>query len=144
VYSYTIITMNANKTMSWLHHRMPAILETEEQVLGWLNATAETDSKELLSILKPATLLQYYPVDPKVGNSRCRDTDCMQPTTEKKKGGMDKFVTKTVKPDPDPDTKKLKREHDDDDGEDKVEFDDDDDEKGDGPADAEKKPKVEK
>jgi len=138
VYSYTIITMNANKTMSWLHDRMPAVLETEAQVLGWLNATVETDSKELLSILKPATQLQFYPVDPKVGNSKCRDNDCMQPM-EKKQGGMDKFVKKTKKPD----TKKLKREHDDeDDVDDNGTFDDSDEE--DGPTDAEKKPKVEK
>ncbi len=33
VYSYTIITMESNKTLSWLHDRMPAILETENQVL---------------------------------------------------------------------------------------------------------------
>lgn len=32
IYSYSIITFESSKIMSWLHHRMPAILETEQQV----------------------------------------------------------------------------------------------------------------
>lgn len=32
IYSYSIITMEANESLSWLHHRMPAILDNEEQV----------------------------------------------------------------------------------------------------------------
>lgn len=32
MYSYSVITFESSKIMSWLHHRMPAILETEEQV----------------------------------------------------------------------------------------------------------------
>ena len=32
IYSYSVITFESSKKMSWLHHRMPAILETEEQV----------------------------------------------------------------------------------------------------------------
>lgn len=32
IYSYSVITFESSKIMSWLHHRMPAILETEEQV----------------------------------------------------------------------------------------------------------------
>lgn len=32
IYSYSIITFESSKIMRWLHHRMPAILETEEQL----------------------------------------------------------------------------------------------------------------
>lgn len=32
VYSYSIITYQSTKLISWLHHRMPAILETDQQV----------------------------------------------------------------------------------------------------------------
>lgn len=32
IYSYSIITFESSKIMSWLHYRMPAILETEEQL----------------------------------------------------------------------------------------------------------------
>jgi len=31
-HSYSIITMESNETMSWIHHRMPAILDTEEKI----------------------------------------------------------------------------------------------------------------
>lgn len=32
LYSYSIITMESNDTLGWLHHRMPAILESEDDV----------------------------------------------------------------------------------------------------------------
>lgn len=32
VWSYTIITVEAAQSIKWLHNRMPAILETEEEV----------------------------------------------------------------------------------------------------------------
>ncbi|CAH2054547.1 unnamed protein product, partial [Iphiclides podalirius] len=32
MYSYSIITMDSNSTLDWLHHRMPAILNTEMQI----------------------------------------------------------------------------------------------------------------
>ncbi|XP_069698023.1 abasic site processing protein HMCES [Periplaneta americana] len=30
IYSYTVITLESNDTLSWLHHRMPAILEGDQ------------------------------------------------------------------------------------------------------------------
>ena len=33
IYNYSVITMDSSETISWLHHRMPAILETEEDAL---------------------------------------------------------------------------------------------------------------
>lgn len=32
MYSYSVITFESSEIMSWMHHRMPAILETNEQV----------------------------------------------------------------------------------------------------------------
>jgi len=32
MYSYSIITFQSSKIMSWMHYRMPAILETEQQM----------------------------------------------------------------------------------------------------------------
>lgn len=32
IYSYSIITFESNEKLSWLHHRSPAILETDQQV----------------------------------------------------------------------------------------------------------------
>lgn len=32
IYSYSVITMESNSTLNWLHHRMPAILDNQEQI----------------------------------------------------------------------------------------------------------------
>lgn len=32
IYSYSVITMESNNTLGWMHHRMPAILDSEEQI----------------------------------------------------------------------------------------------------------------
>lgn len=32
LYSYSIITMESNDTMKFIHHRMPAFLETDTQI----------------------------------------------------------------------------------------------------------------
>jgi len=79
VYSYTVITMESNETLSWLHDRMPAILETPEEVEAWLNVTTETNITDLIGLLKPATKLEWYKVSTKVNNARCHDMDCSQP-----------------------------------------------------------------
>jgi putative SOS response-associated peptidase YedK len=50
--SYTVITTNASKQLSWLHDRMPVILETDEDVDRWLNC--ENYSFDQVSyVLKP-------------------------------------------------------------------------------------------
>ena len=40
LYSYTIVTVPADKTLTWLHDRMPAILRTPEEAAAWLDAEA--------------------------------------------------------------------------------------------------------
>lgn len=37
IYSYSVITMESNSTLDWLHHRMPAILDKEQiEACRWL------------------------------------------------------------------------------------------------------------
>jgi hypothetical protein len=38
LYSYTIVTVPADKTLTWLHDRMPAILRTPEEAAAWLDS----------------------------------------------------------------------------------------------------------
>lgn len=38
LYSYTIVTVPADKTLTWLHDRMPAILRTSEEAAAWLDS----------------------------------------------------------------------------------------------------------
>ncbi|XP_067619980.1 abasic site processing protein HMCES [Eurosta solidaginis] len=78
MFSYSIITFESSKIMSWLHHRMPAILETEHQVNDWLDFKRVTDN-EALATLRPASKLQWYRVSNLVNNSRNKSEQCNKP-----------------------------------------------------------------
>ncbi|XP_075146400.1 abasic site processing protein HMCES [Haematobia irritans] len=78
IYSYTIITFESSKIMSWLHHRMPAILETEEQLNTWLDFKNVTD-EQALATLRPCTQLEWHQVSNLVNNSRNKSEKCNKP-----------------------------------------------------------------
>ncbi|MCJ1468347.1 hypothetical protein MMC07_006975 [Pseudocyphellaria aurata] len=68
-YTYTIITTDSNKQLSFLHDRMPVILENGSvQIRNWLDPSQYQWSKELQSLLKPfGGELECYPVSKEVG-----------------------------------------------------------------------------
>lgn len=68
-YTYTIITTDSNKQLSFLHDRMPVILENgSNQIRTWLDPSRSEWSKELQSLLKPFEgELNCYPVSKDVG-----------------------------------------------------------------------------
>ena len=68
-YTYTIITTDSNPQLSFLHDRMPVILENgSDQLRTWLDPGRSEWSKELQSLLKPfAGELDCYPVSQEVG-----------------------------------------------------------------------------
>ena len=68
-YTYTIITTDSNKQLSFLHDRMPVILENgSDQLRTWLDPSRSEWSKELQSLLKPFDgKLDCYPVSKDVG-----------------------------------------------------------------------------
>ena len=61
VYSYTIITMNSSSSFANIHERMPAVLETEEEVEEWLNYV-KFPAQVAISKLKPSSNLKFHPV----------------------------------------------------------------------------------
>jgi len=67
--TYTVITTDSNKQLSFLHDRMPVILEPGSDAMkAWLDPDRVGWDKELQSILKPFTgELECYPVDKSVG-----------------------------------------------------------------------------
>lgn len=69
IYSYAIITTSSNKQLSFLHDRMPAILEYgTDDIQKWLDPTRYTWSRELQSLLNPYSgELEIYPVSKEVG-----------------------------------------------------------------------------
>ena len=68
-YTYTIITTDSNKQLSFLHDRMPVILENgSDQIRTWLDPGRSEWSKELQSLLRPFDgEVECYPVTKDVG-----------------------------------------------------------------------------
>ncbi|KAI4114830.1 MAG: hypothetical protein LQ345_004455 [Seirophora villosa] len=68
-YTYTIITTDSNQQLSFLHDRMPVILDNgSESIRTWLEPKLSEWSKELQSLLKPYDgELECYPVSKEVG-----------------------------------------------------------------------------
>lgn len=59
-YSFTMLSMPSDGTsLSWLHPRIPVILETEEQIAGWLNFE-EVSSGEALAMIRRPTSLEWH------------------------------------------------------------------------------------
>jgi len=78
LYTFTVITVDASSTFSWLHHRMPAILDTDEAVERWLNV-GEVQGVDALQLLVPTTdALQWYPVSSHVNNVRNNTDQCVK------------------------------------------------------------------
>ncbi|KAL7728051.1 hypothetical protein ACLKA6_017901 [Drosophila palustris] len=78
MYSYSIITFESSPIMSWMHYRMPAILETEQQMNDWLDFKHVSDS-QALAALRPATALKWHRVNKLVNNSRNKSDECNKP-----------------------------------------------------------------
>ncbi|KAJ8711721.1 hypothetical protein PYW08_008675 [Mythimna loreyi] len=75
IYSYSVITMESNNTMDWLHHRMPAIIDNDEQIQAWLDID-NVKPDMALAYLKPIKLLSWHRVSTAVNNSRNKSTNC--------------------------------------------------------------------
>ncbi|XP_077181537.1 abasic site processing protein HMCES [Paroedura picta] len=78
LYSYTIITVEASKSVSSIHHRMPAILDGDEAVGKWLDF-AEIPTQEALNFIHPTENLAFHPVSTVVNNSRNNTPECIIP-----------------------------------------------------------------
>lgn len=76
MYSYSIVTFESDEKFSWLHHRSPAILETQQQIDDWLDFERVRDTKEVTALLRPATMLSWHPVGSLVNNSRNNSDEC--------------------------------------------------------------------
>jgi len=79
VYTCTILTTAANKTIAPFHHRMPVIL-TEDGTEAWLErATTEPDALRPLLCSATEDAIRLRPVSRRVNNVRHDDPDCWNP-----------------------------------------------------------------
>lgn len=77
----TVITFESDSSLSWLHHRTPAILETEEQIRNWLNP----DYPDALKLIQHPKELVWHRVSNLVNNSRNKSPECNKPYVESSK-----------------------------------------------------------
>ncbi|XP_029947146.1 abasic site processing protein HMCES [Salarias fasciatus] len=78
LYTYSIITVNASPNLQNIHHRMPAILEGDDEVRRWLDF-GEVKSLDALKLLESKSSLTFHPVSSLVNNSRNNSPECLQP-----------------------------------------------------------------
>ncbi|CAH0760719.1 unnamed protein product [Diatraea saccharalis] len=84
IYAYSVITMESNDKINWLHHRMPAVLDTDELIEAWLDID-NVPSYTALSLLKQVNILCWYRVSTLVNNSRYKENNCNKRIPEDKK-----------------------------------------------------------
>ncbi len=78
LYSYTIITVDSCKALSDIHHRMPALLDSEEAVSKWLDF-GEVPIHEALKLIHPVDNIKFHPVSTVVNNSLNNTPQCLEP-----------------------------------------------------------------
>ncbi|KAJ9494943.1 hypothetical protein H2202_009648 [Exophiala xenobiotica] len=113
LYTYTIITTDSNKQLSFLHDRMPVILDLgTEAVKMWLDPTRNKWSKELQALLKPFQgELECYPVDGAVGKVGNNSPSFIVPVDSKEnKKNIANFFSNANKPKAKPEDKKVEKE----------------------------------
>lgn len=114
MWAYTILTQESDEVLSWMHHRTPIFLETEEQINNWLDYT-RVGPEEALAKLRPIKLLAWHPVSQRVNNSRHKSEDCNKPVdslaVKDEKAPLSRRITNffsVVKREELPDPKKVK------------------------------------
>lgn len=77
--SFTVLTTEPNPLVAEIHNRMPVILQPEHYTT-WLNEE-EQDARALKPLLGPldASLMEAYPVDPRVNRPQNDDPHCIEP-----------------------------------------------------------------
>ncbi len=85
LYTYTIITTESNNQLSFLHDRMPVILEAgSDEMKIWLDPERDKWSKELQALLQPyKSELECYPVSKDVGKVGNNSPDFVVPIDSK-------------------------------------------------------------
>ncbi|KAI9546349.1 hypothetical protein NQZ68_027516 [Dissostichus eleginoides] len=78
LYTYSVITVNASKSLESIHDRMPAVLDGEEEVRRWLDF-GDVKSLDALKLLQSKNSLTFHPVSSLVNNSRNNSPECLQP-----------------------------------------------------------------
>jgi len=103
LWTFTIVTTDANKEFSWLHDRQPVILSTQKELDLWLDTSSQTWTKELSKLVLPYSNadipLECYAVPKEVGKVGAESATFIEPISQRKDGIEAMFAKqKTKKP----------------------------------------------
>ncbi|KAH7107181.1 DUF159-domain-containing protein [Auriculariales sp. MPI-PUGE-AT-0066] len=87
LFTFTIVTVQANKELGWLHDRMPLILNNDSDIDLWLNNDKGWD-KSVAQLVKPydGPALECYPVPKEVGRVGTDSPSFVLPVSQRKDG----------------------------------------------------------
>lgn len=78
IYNFTILSMASQEnSLSWLHPRIPVILENRSQILKWLDFDILGD--EAIKIIKHPKTIEWYEVSDYILNPQNKDSHCNDP-----------------------------------------------------------------
>lgn len=90
LWTFTIVTTDSNKELSWLHDRMPVVLSTKAELEQWLDCSSQTWSAELSKIILPYNNrkrpLDCYAVPTDIGKVGAESPTFIEPIAQRKDG----------------------------------------------------------
>ncbi|KJA22095.1 hypothetical protein HYPSUDRAFT_67198 [Hypholoma sublateritium FD-334 SS-4] len=90
LWTFTIVTTDANKEFSWLHDRQPVILSNLNAVIRWLDTSSQMWNPELTKMVQPysdaAAPLECYAVPKEVGKVGTESPSFIQPISTRRDG----------------------------------------------------------
>ncbi|KAF5353475.1 hypothetical protein D9756_008100 [Leucocoprinus leucothites] len=101
LWTFTIVTTDANSSFSWLHDRQPVILSSTSAVLSWLEPTNNTWTKQLTQLVQPYSdknvELDCYQVPQEVGRVGTESETFIEPVKSRKDGIQAMFMKQKEK-----------------------------------------------
>ncbi|KAG5638404.1 hypothetical protein H0H81_000181 [Sphagnurus paluster] len=101
LWTFTIVTTDANKEFSWLHDRQPVILSTREALDTWLDTSEQTWTSKLTELVKPyhdlSNPLECYQVPKEVGKVGTESSTFIEPVASRKDGIRAMFSQQVTK-----------------------------------------------
>jgi len=115
LWTFTIVTTDANKDFSWLHDRQPVFLSNRDALERWLDTSSQTWTSELTQMVQPycdtSVALTCYQVPKEVGKVGTESARFIEPIMNRKDGIEAMFSKQKILPSQ-PSSSLGKREYD--------------------------------
>ncbi|KAL5498205.1 hypothetical protein ACEPAH_2335 [Sanghuangporus vaninii] len=112
LYTFTVVTTDANKQLSWLHDRMPVVLSTSSQVSTWLDTSEQKWTPKAAQVIRPYVSpskehdLECFPVPKEVGKVGTESPTFIEPINKRRDGIEAMFAKQSTKSEKDKDKEK--------------------------------------